>query len=105
MVQIRAMPPPTQNGTFFDAMIEGHEQVLLARMMDEHLPAADLPFSAQDFSPVNRLIYEAIRDIDQADDGKPHLGRVTQHLEATRNLENAGGAGAITHIANLPHSP
>jgi hypothetical protein len=78
------------NGTFADQFVAGSEHVLLARMMDEHLPPAELPVSPDDFTPVNRLIHDAIRDIERIGDF-PHFMRVTERLRATGNLRDVGG--------------
>jgi hypothetical protein len=101
--QLKVLTP--SNGTFADQFVTGSEQVLLARMMDEHLPPPGLPVSPDDFTSVNRLIYDAIREIEQAGDGKPHLMRVAERLGATGNLDKVGGGAEITRIANVQHGP
>ena len=98
------MPPPKNNGAVADLFAIGSEYVLLARRMDKYLPPPELQVCADDFTPVNRLILDAIHDIER-DGNFPRLDRVTERLGATGNLEKVGGPGEITRIANLPHIP
>jgi hypothetical protein len=93
------------NGPVLDAMIKGHEETVIAAMMDEFNQPVELAVDKDDFADPRRLIVAAITDIRNAGDSAPHLKKVTERLRAQGELEKVGGAAEITRIANETHSP
>jgi hypothetical protein len=78
-------------------MIEGHETVLLAALMNG---AADLPVDSDDFSsPPNKTIFQTIQSLN----GNRNLLAVTHALRKNGQLEKVGGEYRITQISLLPH--
>lgn len=78
------------------AMAEGHEQVLLAAMMNG---TDELPVTAEDFSsPPNRTIFKTITRLT-----KRGLLAVTDALRLGGELDNVGGHHRITGISQMPH--
>ena len=78
------------------AMSEGHEQVLLAAMMNG---TDELPVSAEDFSSSpNRVIFNRIVGMTNRS-----LLAVTDALQQSGELESVGGAYRITEISQMPH--
>jgi len=81
-----------------NAMIEGHEGVLLSALMNGQ---AELPVTADDFSsPPNRTIYNRLVGLTNRS-----LLAVTDALRRNGELEEVGGPGRITEIVTLPHDP
>ena len=79
-----------------DAMLDGNEKVVLSALMNG---TTQLPVNVQDFSsPVNRTIFEVITALTNRS-----LIAVTNRLREIGELENVGGAHAITEIFNMPH--
>jgi hypothetical protein len=76
-------------------MLQGHEQVVLAALMNG---SESLPVSDEDFLPPNRTIFRRIRSLDNRS-----LIAVTDALRKAGELERVGGAGRITEIALMPH--
>ena len=71
-----------------DTMSEGHEQVVLSALMNG---SPTLPVSADDFSPVNQIIFKRI-----IKSKKRNLLAVTDALRRYGELAKIGGAGRIT---------
>jgi putative DNA primase/helicase len=79
-----------------NAMLEGHEQVLLSALMNG-TPA--LPICADDFSsPPNRTIFRCITSLRNRG-----LLAVCDELERRGQLEQVGGRARLTVISDLPH--
>jgi hypothetical protein len=77
------------------AMIEGHEQVLLAALMNGH----DLSLDEADFvSPPNQLIFAAIQRLDK----NRSLLAVQDELKRQHQFEAVGGHGLLNQIYVLP---
>jgi DnaB-like helicase N terminal domain len=80
------------------AMLDGHESVLLAALMDGH---AELPVTADDFSsPPNKTIFHHVMRLTNR-----CLLAVTNSLRESGELEKVGGAYRVSEIAQLPHDP
>jgi putative DNA primase/helicase len=80
------------------SMIDGHECVLLAALMNG---TAELPVTAEDFSsPPNQKIFECITALPNRS-----LIAVTDALRRSGQLKNVGGNGRVTEISVLPHDP
>ena len=76
-------------------MLEGHEQVVLAAMMNGH---SDLPVSEADFaSPTHRTIFQSIKRSKVKG-----LLAVQAHLGRRRKLVEVGGPARLTEISCLP---
>src|SRR5262249_31619458 len=79
------------------AMQDGHEQVVLAAMMNGR---NDLPVTAADFSsPPNRTIFAAIQRLDES----RVLLAVQDELQRRGQLEAIGGPPRLTNIYALQH--
>jgi hypothetical protein len=78
-------------------MRDGNEQVILSGEMNG---SPSLPVSADDFSPLNKIVFNRIRGLPK---GKRNLLAVTAALRKHGELERVGGAGRITEISLLPH--
>src|SRR6266436_567993 len=77
-------------------MIEGHEGVLLAALMNG---TDALPLNAEDFSSLpNRTIFNCLSGLTNR-----NLLAVTDALRRNGELEKVGGAHRITEISLMPH--
>jgi replicative DNA helicase len=89
-----------QNSAAAYAMRDGHETVVLARMMDA--PSAmgqrDLSLTAEIFTGPNRAIYSAIVALN----GNRSLLAVQDELERRGQLQSIGGPARLTEIFNRP---
>ena len=78
------------------AIADGHECVVLSALMNG---SDSLPVCADDFSsPPNRTIFERVIGLSDR-----CFIAVTDALRLNGELDNVGGAGRITWIADLPH--
>jgi AAA domain len=76
-----------------DAMIEGHERVLLAALMN----GVEIRIAPEDFTSPNKIIFDTITGLTNRT-----LLAVTDALRLSGQLDKVGGAYRIAEIACLP---
>jgi len=83
-------------GAAATSMIDGHESVVLATLMNG---TDTLPLSAEDFSsPPNRIIFNRVIGLTNRS-----LLAVTDELRRHGELDKIGGPARVTEIFNTPH--